>query len=108
MGIAKGNIDCGICGFKVQVAATSDNGQDVKLEITSTCPSYEKIAAELKEVDAYNEIFSKLHKGNIYQVFSEHASHQNCPGLSGILKTIEVAAGLALPKNATIEITKDS
>ncbi|WP_206813093.1 DUF6951 family protein [Paradesulfitobacterium ferrireducens] len=104
--MATGEIKCGICGFEVKVEAEQIEGSKVKLNITSTCPSYQKIAAELQEVDAYQEIFQKLHQGKVYEVFSKYSKHPSCPGISGILKTIEVAAGLALGQSASMEIRK--
>lgn len=102
-----GVIHCGICGFTITVNSESNNGQTVRLEIASDCPNYQKIAAELKEVDAFQELFQKLHMGNVYQTFAKYSPHPSCPGLSGILKTVEVAAGLALPQTADIEVKKD-
>ncbi|MHB1406279.1 MAG: DUF6951 family protein [Desulfitobacteriaceae bacterium] len=104
--MATGEIKCGICGFEVKVVAEQVEGSMVKLNITSTCPSYQKIAAELQEVDAYQEVFQKLHQGKVYEVFSKYSKHPSCPGVSGILKTIEVAAGLALGQTASMEIKK--
>ncbi|MDI6812144.1 MAG: hypothetical protein QMC95_04765 [Desulfitobacteriaceae bacterium] len=102
-----GVIHSGICGYTITVKADSTNGQTVELAITSDCPNYQKIAAELKEVDAFQELFQKLHTGTVYQTFAKYSPHPSCPGLSGILKTVEVAAGLALPQTASIEVTKD-
>lgn len=102
-----GIIHSGICGYTITVQADSTNGQTVQLDIKSDCPNYLKIAAELKEVDAFQEVFQKLHMGNVYQTFAKYSPHPSCPGLSGILKTVEVAAGLALPQTADIEVTKD-
>jgi hypothetical protein len=105
--MATGVIKSGICGFTINVKALSDDRRIVKLEITSDCPNYQKIAQELTEVDAYKEMFNKLHTGKVYEVFAKYSPHPSCPGLSGILKTIEVAASLALPQNASINISKD-
>lgn len=105
--MVKGVINAGVCGFTINVKAECDNGQKVKLEIISDCPNYQKIAKELEEVDAFQEIFSKLHMGKVYESFAKHSPHPSCPGVSGIMKTIEVAAGLALPQNASISITKE-
>ncbi|HBV85420.1 hypothetical protein [Desulfosporosinus sp.] len=102
-----GVIKAGVCGFTINVKAVSDDNQKVKLEITSDCPNYQKIAKELDEVDAFQEIFKKLHMGKVYEAFAKHSPHPSCPGVSGIMKTIEVAAGLALPQNASISITKE-
>jgi hypothetical protein len=105
--IATGVIHSGVCGFTINVKAVCDDNHKVKLEITSDCPNYQKIAEELTEVDAYKEIFQKLHLGTVYQVFAKYSPHPSCPGVSGILKTVEVAAGLALPQNASINILRE-
>ncbi|MHB1654452.1 MAG: DUF6951 family protein [Desulfitobacteriaceae bacterium] len=102
-----GVIHSGICGYTIMVKADSTNGQTVQLEITSDCSNYQKITAELKEVDAFQEVFQKLPMGTVYQTFAKYSPHPSCPGLSGILKTVEVAAGLALPQTASIEVTND-
>jgi len=105
--MATGVIHAGVCGFTITVKAVSDKDKKVQLEITSDCPNYQKITEELTEVDAYKEIFNKLHMGRVYEVFAKYSPHPSCPGVTGILKTVEVAAGLALPKAATITITKE-
>ena len=105
--MATGVINCGICGFTITVKAVSDSDQKVKLDITSECPNYQKIAKELTEVDAYKEVFNKLHMGRVYEVFAKYSPHPSCPGVSGILKTVEVAAGLALSQNVSMSITKE-
>jgi len=105
--MATGIIHVGVCGFTIKVKAVSDDDQKIKLEITSDCPNYQKIAKELIELDAYKEIFNKLHMGRVYEVFAKYSPHPSCAGVSGILKTIEVAAGLALQQTATISITKE-
>ena len=111
--MATGIIHAGVCGFTINVKAVSDDNQStsrrsklLKLEITSDCPNYQKIGKELTEVDAYQEILKKLHTGKVYEVFAKYSPHPSCPGVSGILKTVEVAAGLALPQNASISVTK--
>lgn len=112
--MATGIIHAGVCGFTINVKAVSDDSQStsrrskmIKLEITSDCPNYQKIAKELTEVDAYKEILNKLHTGKVYEAFAKYSPHPSCPGVSGIMKTIEVAAGLALSQNASISVTKD-
>lgn len=105
--MATGVINCGVCGFTINVKAVSDSDHNVKLEINSDCPNYQKIAKELTELDAYKEIFAKLHMGKVYEAFAKYSPHPSCPGVSGILKTIEVASGLALAQNVSMSITKE-
>lgn len=104
--MAIGDINCGICGFSVHVEADCPDGRNAQVCITSTCPSYEKIAVEIAQVDVFLEVFQKLDQGKIFQAFKKYSNHPSCPGLSGILKTIEVAAGLALAQEASLKIKK--
>jgi len=84
--MAIGIIHCGVCGFTINVKAVVDDSQSnsrrskmIKLEITSDCPNYQKIAKELTEVDAYKEIFYKVHMGRVYEVFAKYSPHPSCP-----------------------------
>lgn len=111
--MATGIIHAGVCGFTINVRAISAETQStsrrsklIKLEITSDCPNYQKIGKELTEVDAYQEILNKLHTGRVYEIFAKYSPHPSCPGVSGIMKTVEVAAGLALSQSSNIDITK--
>lgn len=110
--MATGIIQCGVCGFTLNVEAEKENSESdsrskiIKLKITSDCPNFQKIASELTEVDAYKEMFNKLHTGKVYEVFAKYSPHPSCPGVSGILKTVELEAGLALAQTASMSITK--
>lgn len=105
--MATGVVYSGICGFTITIKTYSGGDPKVKLEIDSDCPNYQKIAQELTEVDAYKEMFNKLHTVRVYEVFAKYSPHPSCPGLSRILKTIEVEAKLALPQTASITVTKE-
>lgn len=104
--MVKGKIDCGICGHQVEVLAEAQKRGEVKLEIKSNCANYQKLSGSLQQADAFKELFSPLGQGEAFQLFAKTIPHPSCPGLAGILKTIEVAAGLALPQKASIEIEK--
>ena len=105
--MATGVIQCGACGFTINVKAVKGDGHNVSLAITSECPNYQNIANELTEVDAFKEIFNKLHTGKVYEIVAKYSPHPSCPGISGILKTIEVEANLALPQSASISVTRE-
>jgi hypothetical protein len=100
--MAKVRIDAGVCGFITEVTAESDDGQNVRLAFSSTCPHVMKAAEQLESVDAYVEIFTKPAQTQTYAALSEHLPHAACPVYAGVLKAIEAAAGLALPRPASI------
>ncbi len=104
MSIAR--IDSGICGERTTVTATRIEKYRVVLQIESSCPHITKMAGEIVEVDALNEISSRRGKSvpKVIDAGLRLCAHSACPVPAGIIKAVEVAAGLALPKNATIEI----
>lgn len=100
--MATARIDAGVCGFVTRVQARTDDGQNVQLDISSTCPHVTAAADALTNVDAYAEIFSKPAQTHTYHVLSQHLPHAACPVYAGVLKTIEAAANLALPRTSSI------
>lgn len=102
--MAKVSVSSGICGFSIKIIASSDDGQNVKLAFETDCPNIARAQKELKEVDAYQELFAKPHETSTYKIFSQYIPHISCPIYTAIFKAIEVASGMALPKDVTIKI----
>ncbi|MBW2430819.1 MAG: hypothetical protein JRF56_17825 [Deltaproteobacteria bacterium] len=104
--MAKCEINAGICGFDTTVEAVDSGKWKIRLEITSDCPNIQKLAEELVEIDALDEIAKKAKSTKTYEIAAKHIPHCSCIVPSGIIKAVEVAAGLALPKNATLKMGK--
>jgi len=103
LSIAK--ITSGICGFTATVQARSD-GRKVKLEIESECAAIQALAAELTEVDPFQEITFRGEGPRTLKAGARHCYHPACPVPVGIIKAVEVESGLALPAEARIELAK--
>lgn len=101
------DIDAGICGFHTTVVAEPESMRAVKLTIESECPQIRKAAEQLPEMDMLEELRAGLGQGHVYSVLSGCVRHVTCPVGSGILKAAEAAAGLALPKDVSIKLTKE-
>jgi len=106
-GTVRAEIDAGICGFKTVVIANGESMREVRLAIESDCPQIQKAAEELGVVNMLEELRAGLGQGHVYQVLAGNVRHVMCPVGSGILKAAEAAAGLALPKEVCITITKE-
>ena len=98
-------IDPGICGFVTKVVATMD-GEMCSLEIKSGCEPLQEMAKELKQVDPMDEIGFYRDGPLTLRMFTKHCPHPSCPVPAGILKAVEVEAGLALPKDASIKVVE--
>jgi hypothetical protein len=103
--LAKTEIDSGICGFGATVYAHQDESK-VKLRIESDCDAIQRLAKDLTEVEPFGEISFRGQGPRTLALGAKHCYHTACPVPVGIIKAIEVAAGLALPKEASIKISK--
>lgn len=102
----RADIDAGICGFHTSVIAEAETMRKVKLTIETECAQIAKAAEQLPEMDMLEELKAGLGHGHVYGVLSGCVRHVTCPVGSGILKAAEASAGLALPKDVSIKLTK--
>jgi len=104
----KAVVGAGICGFTTTVTATSDDVQNVTFEIESDCENIMRLGESFPQVDGYSEIGAGF-DGAIHQAVRETLKGccSGCIVPCGIFKAMQVAAGLALPAPASIDIIKE-
>ena len=102
--MAKAEICSGVCGF-VTIVETKMDGGLCNVSIQSDCPSMKKLSRELSQVDPFREITFRGEGPQTLQIAAKHCAHAACPVPSGIIKAVEVEAGLALPVDVTIKIS---
>jgi hypothetical protein len=102
------NVMSGICGMITEIRATSnDQSGMVNLDINTRCESIQKLAGELTVVNPEEEISYRGDGPKTLRMATQHCKHSACPVPSGIIKAIEVAAGLALPADAHIKVAQE-
>ena len=100
------NVMSGICGMITEIRATSDDQSGmVNLEINTRCENIQKLAGDLKTVNPIEEISFRGDGPKTLRMAAKHCKHSACPVPSGIVKAVEVASGLALPKDASIKVS---
>ncbi len=108
MSTATARISAGVCGFATEVTATCDDGQNVNLAVTSNCEKIQALGEALPStVDAYAEIgagFDGQLLSTVRTVLGGCCA--GCIVPAGVFKTMQVAARLALPVPAGIELAK--
>ncbi|NLX05397.1 MAG: hypothetical protein GXY33_09655 [Phycisphaerae bacterium] len=108
---AGARIDAGVCGFVTNVEVSTEDGQFVRFGIESTCEKIRALAEAIEQlgpVDAYQEISPG--GGSLVLAAARAVLSGCCAGCAvpvGIFKTMQVGAGLALPKDITISIAKE-
>lgn len=104
--MAKAEICSGVCGFTTVVEAQKNGSEQVELKIESECKGIQRLAEELTEVDPYREFTYRGQGPLTFERAAEYCSHAACPVPVGIIKTVEIEAGLALPADVSIKLSK--
>ncbi len=95
------------CGLTTTAQATAEDMQQVRLHIESECAAIRKLAAELPEVNPFEEMSKRGSGPRLLAAGHAYCTHTSCPVPVALIKTVEVAAGLDLPKPIVIDITND-
>jgi hypothetical protein len=101
-------VEGGICGFQTRIHAESDDTQSVTFTIASGCEKAQKFGAALiarGPVDGYAELGAGG-DGMILSTARETLKGccAACAAPIGAFKAMQVAAGVALPKDVTLKI----
>lgn len=99
-------IQPGICGFSSKVTVTRSGKRSCTIQIESQCPHIQELSSALTEVDPFKEISFRGGNPSVLELASQICAHAACPVPVGIIKAIEVEAGLALPRDVEIKIQK--
>jgi len=106
----RAEIAAGVCGFKTTVSASSPDDQMVTLQIETDCPKIGAMAQSLsgQEIDGYQEIQAGF--GGVVMSAARASLSGCCAGCivpAGVFKALQVAARVALPRDATVSLTSE-
>jgi hypothetical protein len=103
-------ITAGVCGFTTRVQTSKDGEKidgPVNVAVDSDCPHVAKLAEELTTVAPFREISFRGEGPLTLALGAKYCAHPACPVPAGIVKAIEVEAGLALPADVHMTIARD-
>ena len=104
-------IHAGICGFATSARAPSEDGQHVTFAVRSDCAKIGQVGAALGTlgmVDEYQEIGAGSEGvlgATIRGLLTGCGA--GCAVPAGLFKAMQVAAGLALPADVNIRLTRE-
>ena len=101
-------VAAGICGFHSEISASSQEGRQVDIVFRTDCPNLKPLEEELTQVDAFKECFAKVGDSPVFHLARKYCKHAACPVPTAIIKAVEVAGKLALPKDVVIEFVDDA
>lgn len=92
--------------MQATVEVEKKDGKTYSLSITSDCPMVSKLGQEVPELTMM-DAFKRFQDNPVYRQGAACLKHVACPVPSGVLKALEVEAGLNVPKDVTIVFVKD-
>lgn len=100
-------VHSGICGNTTTIEVVGLPERKVRVGIKSSCKKVGQIDGRLEEVDWMSLMTQRGEGYSAYQAVMQYGGHMTCPIPVAIIKAIEVEAGMALPKDVTIEFKSD-
>jgi len=91
-------IDPGACGLPTVVSVNSRGRRVYGVTVESECEMIRKLGSSIPEL-AMMDAFTRLLENPVYRAGATCLKHVSCPVPAGILKALEVEAGLAVPKD---------
>jgi hypothetical protein len=103
--MVKVDVDPGICGMTTTIVIDQSAPLTARVRLNSRCEHIDNMSRELDQVDAYQECFKTGDNSKILQISARHCQHFGCPVPIAIIKGIEVALGISMPKDVSIKIS---
>ena len=94
------------CALQTKIEATSEDGSNVRLIITSDCQSIQKLSQELKEVSIFQMMGKSILDSIVYQKADGCLRHAACLVPAAIIRTVEVETNIALQGAASFSVEK--
>jgi chitinase len=104
--MTKIRIQPGACGMLITAEVKKKDKKTFTLTMTSECEMVKKLGAELPELN-FMDAFKRVLDNPVYTKGAICLKHVACPVPTGILKALEVEAGLAVPRDVSIVFEKD-
>ncbi len=98
-------VHSGACGFIVTIHAVKSAGGTITLRIDTDCEMVKKMLEDISVLDRFAAL-TAFQNNPVYRSAAKHLKHVACTAPSGIIKAIEVEAGMNVPKNADICFVK--
>ncbi len=99
-------INPGACGMPVTVEVEKKDAITYSVKVGSECKMVVKLGKEISELTMI-DAFKRLLNNPVYTKAAACLKHVACPVPAGILKALEVEAGLNVPKDVSITFVKE-
>lgn len=100
--VVRVTVDSGICGFHCVIEAWEKEKRKISIRISgSECKQIQSLSEEVREMNL-RDLFAPIGKSPVFSIAQSVGCHPSCPVPIATLKAVEVAMGMALPRDAVI------
>jgi hypothetical protein len=103
--MTKLQIHPGACDLPALVEVEKKDGRTFSVAIRSECEMLERLGTDIAEL-TLADAFTRIGENPVYRKASSILKHPSCPVPSGVLKAVEVEAGLAVAKEILMEFVE--
>lgn len=104
--MTKVRIDPGACGLRTTVKVEKKDKKTFTVTITSDCDMVERLGKALPEL-TMQDAFKRITDNPVFVKGAACLRHAACPVTCGLLKALEVEAGLNVKKDSGIHFVTD-
>lgn len=98
-------VQAGACGFTVTISVEKNKDRKISLALDTQCTMVQKMLEDIAILDPRAPL-AGFPNNPVYKSAAKHVLHAACPVPSGILKAVEVEAGLNVVKDVSITFVK--
>ena len=96
------DVEPGICGFPCTIEARRTGKRIVSVKISNTACENIRRMSELLEDFGLRDLFTPLEKNPVFTWAARSGCHPSCVVPIALLKTVEAAMDMAIPKDVNI------
>jgi hypothetical protein len=98
-------VQAGACGYTTTIIVEKNKEGKMAVTVETMCEMVQKMCGDIALLDRFAPL-TGFSNNPVYLSAARHLKHVACPVPSGILKAVEVEAGLNVPKDASIHFIR--
>jgi len=100
--VTRVTVDPGICGFPCVIEVRKETPRAVSIKISGSDCNQIKLLAEQLDRMTLQELFMPMNRNPAFALAQKSGCHLPCVVPVAVLKAVEVAMEMAIPRNVTI------
>lgn len=100
--VVNAHVEMGVCRFSCDIKAYPVDDK-IRCEVVSKCPAVREFGMSLPDLDPFVALKMPYCENELFDLAGRMLKHVTCPVPIAVAKCVEVASGLALVGNVTIE-----